>query len=95
MSHVDPGLPLDLTASLVDRLARMSERAQSDSLSSVERERAAAEALASVRLEGLDPTAVEPVLAAWSAGEITTDQMIEQAQALAAGKHRAFPAHAA
>jgi hypothetical protein len=73
----------------------MSGRSKSDSLRSVRRERAAADALASVRLEGLDPTALEPVLAAWSAGEITTDQMIEQAQALAAGKHREFPAHAA
>ena len=73
----------------------MSGRSKSGSLSGAERERAAAYALASVRLEGLDPTAVETVLAAWSAREITTDQMIDQAQALAAGKHREFPAHAA
>jgi hypothetical protein len=43
----------------------------------------------------LSRRAAEPVLAAWSAGEITTDEMIEQAQALAAGNDQEFPAHAA
>jgi hypothetical protein len=73
----------------------MNGRSKSGSLGPIQRERAVADALASLRLEGLDPTVVEPVLAAWSAGEITTDQMIEQAQALAAGKDQEFPAHAA
>ncbi len=64
-------------------------------LDSVERERAAAEAVASVRLEGLDPAAVQPVLSAWAKGEISTDQMIQRAQALAAGEQPGGRAHAA
>jgi hypothetical protein len=73
----------------------MSGRSKSGPLGPTVREHAVADALASVRLEGLEPTAVERLLAIWSAGEITTDQMIEQAQALAAGKDHEFPAHAA
>ncbi|MGH2870604.1 MAG: antitoxin VbhA family protein [Solirubrobacteraceae bacterium] len=46
------------------------------SLAQAGRERAAANALASVRAEGLDPSAAEPALAAWARGEIDTDQMI-------------------
>jgi hypothetical protein len=45
-------------------------------LTAAQRERAAANALASVRAEGLDPSTAEPILEAWARGEIDTDQMI-------------------
>jgi Antitoxin VbhA len=56
-------------------------------LTSAERERAAANALASVRAEGLDPAGAEPIVSAWKRGEITIDEMVEQTLALAAGRH--------
>ncbi len=37
----------------------------------------AAEALASVRLEGLDPGEAEPILRRWAAGELTDAQLDE------------------
>ncbi|MGH2927219.1 MAG: antitoxin VbhA family protein [Solirubrobacteraceae bacterium] len=40
---------------------------------------AAADALASVRAEGLDPGRAEPLLAAWARGELT-DAQLEQAR---------------
>ncbi|GEM_PF-973708 len=43
----------------------------------VTRERAAANALASVRAEGLDPGVAEPLLARWAREEITDAQLDE------------------
>jgi hypothetical protein len=40
---------------------------------------AAANAIASVRAEGLDPGRAEPLLAAWGRGELT-DEQLEQAR---------------
>jgi hypothetical protein len=40
---------------------------------------AAANAIASVRAEGLDPGRAEPLLAAWTRGELT-DEQLEQAR---------------
>jgi hypothetical protein len=40
---------------------------------------AAADAVASVRAEGLDPGRAEPLLAAWARGELT-DAQLEQAR---------------
>jgi len=42
---------------------------------SVTRAQAAADALGSVRAEGLNPGRAEPLLAAWSSGELTDDQL--------------------
>ncbi len=53
------------------------------SLTRAQRQRAAANALASVRAEGLDPSGAEPALAAWARGEIDTDQMIAATQSAA------------
>jgi hypothetical protein len=43
------------------------------------RPEAAANAIASVRAEGLDPGRAEPLLAAWARGELT-DEQLEQAR---------------
>jgi hypothetical protein len=43
------------------------------------RAEAAADAVASVRAEGLDPGRAEPLLAAWARGELT-DAQLEQAR---------------
>jgi hypothetical protein len=43
------------------------------------RAEAAADALASVRAEGLDPGRAQPLLAAWARGELT-DAQLEQAR---------------
>jgi hypothetical protein len=45
----------------------------------VTRAKAAANAIASVRAEGLDPGRAEPLLAAWARGELT-DEQLEQAR---------------
>lgn len=45
------------------------------------RAEAAADALGSVRAEGLDPSRAEPVLAAWARGELT-DEQLEEARRL-------------
>ena len=58
------------------------------SLTAADRERAAANALASTRAEGLDPTQVEPLLAAWARGEIDTDQMVAAGLDIAAGQRQ-------
>ena len=50
-----------------------------DSAESVSRARATADALESVRAEGLDPGRAEPLLAAWARGELT-DEQLEQAR---------------
>jgi hypothetical protein len=50
-----------------------------DSAESVSRARATADALGSVRAEGLDPGRAEPLLAAWARGELT-DEQLEQAR---------------
>jgi hypothetical protein len=52
----------------------------------VTRERAAANALASVRAEGLDPALVEPLLERWVRGEISDEQLHEGALRIAAGE---------
>jgi hypothetical protein len=41
------------------------------------RAEAAANAIASVRAEGLDPGRAEPLLAAWARGELTDEQLNE------------------
>lgn len=43
------------------------------------RAEAAADAIASVRAEGLDPGRAEPLLAAWARGDLT-DEQLEQAR---------------
>jgi hypothetical protein len=53
--------------------------------SKVTRERAAANALASVRAEGLDPGVAEPLLERWAREEITDAQLDEGARRIAAG----------
>jgi hypothetical protein len=45
----------------------------------VPRAQAAADALGSVRAEGLDPGRAEPLLAAWARGELS-DEQLEQAR---------------
>jgi hypothetical protein len=45
--------------------------------SSVTRAQAAADAIASVRAEGLDPTEAEVLLGAWSRGELSDEQLEE------------------
>lgn len=44
---------------------------------SVTRGEAAADAIASVRAEGLDPGRAEPLLSAWARGELTDEQLNE------------------
>jgi hypothetical protein len=57
-----------------------------------DRERAAANALASVRAEGLDPSAAAaPILEAWARGEIDTDQMIAATKTAAEAQLSAHP----
>lgn len=53
----------------------------------MERERAVAVALASVRLEGLDPSDIEPLAHAWALGLVTDAQLDVAADRLAAGKN--------
>jgi hypothetical protein len=43
----------------------------------VSRADAAADAIASVRVEGLDPARAEPLLSAWARGELTDEQLNE------------------
>jgi hypothetical protein len=50
------------------------------------RKRAAANALASVRAEGLDPGIAEPLLNRWAREEITDAQLDEGALRIAAGE---------
>jgi hypothetical protein len=54
-------------------------RAASTVRSPVTRTDAAADAVASVRAEGLDPGRAEPLLAAWARGDLT-DAQLEQAR---------------
>lgn len=46
----------------------------------VTRAQAAADALGSVRAEGLDPGRAEPILAAWASGELTDEQLEQVSQ---------------
>jgi fido (protein-threonine AMPylation protein) len=57
-------------------------------LTAADRERAAANALASTRAEGLDPAQVELLLAAWARGEIDTDQVVAAGLDIAAGQQQ-------
>lgn len=62
------------------------------------RQEAVDTALASVRLEGLDPSDVEPVLQRWARGELTDEQLAEAkarliAEARAAGHLPRAAAH--
>jgi Antitoxin VbhA len=41
------------------------------------RAEAAANAIGSVRAEGLDPGRAEPLLAAWARGELTDEQLVQ------------------
>jgi len=54
-----------------------------DLVTVAKRRGAVADAVASVRLEGLDPSAVEPVMDAWARGELTVDQMVAAGLAIA------------
>ena len=47
---------------------------------------AAANALASVRAEGLDPSIAEPLLARWARGDLSDEQLDEGALRIAAGE---------
>ena len=58
----------------------MTEPSSRRNLTRAERARAAANALASVRLDGLDPAAAEPDVAAWVEGAIDTDELIRRAR---------------
>lgn len=63
----------------------------------VTRGQAAANALASVRAEGLDPSIAEPLLERWAREEITDAQLDEGARRIAAGESLTDllgPAHA-
>lgn len=62
--------------------------ANGDGLSAadVTREQATANALASVRAEGLDPSVAEPLLERWARGEISDEQLNEGALRIAAGE---------
>ena len=51
----------------------------------IDRERAMEQALASTRLEGLDPGRAETVLRAWARGELTDARLEEAKHRLAAG----------
>ncbi len=62
-------------ASRADRMRRMTLREQD-----------AAAALASVRMEGLDPSPAEPILEQWARGELSTDELGELAGRAAAGQ---------
>ena len=50
------------------------------------RDEAAADALGSVRLEGLDPSRVEPILKLWAQGRITDAQLHDIERRLLAGE---------
>ncbi len=50
------------------------------------REQDAVAALASVRMEGLDPCPAEPILEQWARGELSTDELGELAARAAAGQ---------
>jgi hypothetical protein len=54
--------------------------------SKVSRKRAAANALASVRAEGLDPGIAEPLLDRWARGELSDKQLDVGALRIAAGE---------
>ncbi len=53
-------------------------------LSAAERRREVDSAIASARAEGLDPSAAQPIFDAWATGEIDLDQLVADAQTLAA-----------
>ena len=74
-----------VTAAGGRKLGVVSNPSESRTLTVAERERAADNALASTRAEGLDPAEVEPLLAAWARGEIDTDQMVAAGLEIAAG----------
>ena len=52
----------------------------------MKRDEAAEIALASVRLEGLDPSEIEPLSECWVRGQLTTDEFVQRARRLAAGE---------
>lgn len=52
----------------------------------IDRDSAVEQALASTRLEGLDPGRAEPVLRAWARGELTDAQLEEAKCRVAAGE---------
>jgi hypothetical protein len=54
--------------------------------SKISRKRAAANALASVRAEGLDPGIAEPLLDRWARGELSDEQLDVGALRIAAGE---------
>jgi hypothetical protein len=54
-------------------------------LTAADRRRAAANAAASARLEGLDPSAVQPAMDAWARGELTVDEMVAAGLKIARG----------
>lgn len=54
----------------------------------MDRRHAAASALGSVRAEGLDPSSAERDLAAWTRGEITSQQLVDRGLQTADHEHR-------
>jgi hypothetical protein len=84
MTTIDAQVTPAVTAAGGRELGVVSNPSESRTLTVAERERAAANALASTRAEGLDPAEVEPILQAWARGEIDTDQMIAAGLEIAA-----------
>jgi hypothetical protein len=85
MTTIDAQVSPAVTAAGGRKLGVVSNPSESRTLTVAERERAAANALASTRAEGLDPAEVEPLLAAWARGEIDTDQMVAAGLDIAGG----------
>jgi hypothetical protein len=90
MTAIDAQVRPAVTAAGGRKLGVVATPPKARPLTTADRERAAANALASTRAEGLDPAEVEPVLAAWARGEIDTDQMVAAGLDIAAGgQHQA------
>jgi antitoxin VbhA-like protein len=85
MTAIDAQVTPAVTAAGGRKLRVVANPSESRTLTVAERERAAANALASTRAEGLDPAEVQPLLAAWARGEIDTDQMVAAGLEIADG----------
>ncbi len=81
-------MPLPAAASARERkMPRMANVPTTRSLTRTEREHAAADAQASVRAEGLDPSGAESIVSAWTRGEIDAGEMVAQTLELIAHRH--------
>jgi hypothetical protein len=93
-SAIDTLKPVATTKKRSPITAKPPFKANGDSVSNgsrpvrskVSRKQAAANALASVRAEGLDPHIAEPLLDRWASEEITDAQLDEGARRIAAGE---------